>query len=159
MLALSILVIVLAACGTTAGAPASESPKPSEPAVASVDPSVAPSEAPADKREVAGILTAAEMAYSGPGGTIQEALDNGPTGELPTLVRGVLFRDLDGTLYLATSVSDVDAPTFEGPMLEVRNIPNDGPSWDMENAEMLGLAEANGIVFYDSTILGYLELP
>jgi hypothetical protein len=166
ILALSILVIVLAACGTTVGAPASESPAPSEPAVPSVEPSVAPSEAPAEpaepaaeEREVAGILTAAEMAYSGPGGTIQEALDNGPQGDLPTLVRGTLFRDLDGTLYLATSVSDVDAPTFEGPMLQVLNIPNDGPSWDMENAEMLGLAEANGIVFYETTILGYLELP
>ncbi|MGI8999045.1 MAG: hypothetical protein ACR2GO_04995 [Candidatus Limnocylindria bacterium] len=167
ILALSILVIVLAACGTTVGAPTSETPAPSEPAVPSVEPSVTPSQAPAEpsepvaeEREVAGILTVAEMAYSGPGGTIQEALDIGPTGDLPTLVRGVLFRDTDGTVYLATSVSAVTAPTFDGPMLEVRNIPNDGPSWDIANAEMLGIEEANGIVFnQDSTILGYLELP
>ena len=60
------------------------------------------------------------MAFSGPGATIQEALDIGPTeGELPQLVRGVLFRDLDGEIYLATAVSDSDAPTFEGPMLRV----------------------------------------
>ena len=168
ILALSILLIVLAACGTTVGAPASEAPSPTptptEPAAPSVEPSVAPSEpeAPADEeREVAGIITMAEMAYSGPGGTIQEALDNGPTGnEIPTLVNGVIFRDTDGTIYLASSISDVTAPTFEGPMLKVLNMPNDGPSWDMAYAEQNLLEEANGIVFrQESQVLGFLELP
>jgi len=168
ILALSILLIVLAACGATVGAPASEAPSPTptptEPAAPSVEPSVAPSEpeAPADEeREVAGIITMAEMAYSGPGGTIQEALDNGPTGnEIPTLVNGVIFRDTDGTIYLASSISDVTAPTFEGPMLKVLNMPNDGPSWDMAYAEQNLLEEANGIVFrQESQVLGFLELP
>lgn len=99
------------------------------------------------------------MAFSGPGGTIQEALDNGPSGDLPTLLRGVLFRDTDGAVYLATSVSDATAPTFDGPMLEVLGHPSDGASWDMENAELLGLEEANGIVFLQGAqVLGYLEL-
>jgi hypothetical protein len=175
ILALSILVIVLAACGTTTGTPASQPASPTEPASPSVEPSVAPSvepsvepsvapsESPADEeRDVAGTITVAEgMAFSGPGGTIQEVLDIGPTGDdVPTLVNGVLFRDTDGTVYLATSVSDTDAPTFESPMLEVLNTPNDGPSWDMANAELLGLKEANGIVFLEGAqILGYLELP
>ncbi|MGH2382491.1 MAG: hypothetical protein ACRDG7_14910 [Candidatus Limnocylindria bacterium] len=178
ILALTILVIVLAACGTTIGAPASEAPPPSEPAAPSVEPSVKPSvepsvkpsvqpsvqpsEAPADEeRDVAGTITVAEgMAFSGPGGTIQEVLDIGPSGEYPTLVNGVLFRDTDGTVYLASSVSDITAPAFEAPMLEVLNTDNDGPSWDMANAELLGLEEANGIVFrQESQILGYLELP
>ena len=170
ILALSILAIVLAACGTTIGAPTSEAPTPSEPATPSVqpsvepsvEPSVAPSEAPADEeREVAGTITVAEMAFSGPGGTIEEALAAGETGdELPTLVRGVLFRDTDGTVYLASEVSDPADPTFEGPMLEVLNTPNDGESWDMANAELLGLEEANGIVFNRAAqVLGYLELP
>ena len=170
ILALSILVIVLAACGTNTGSPVSQPPAPTEPTTPSVEPSVepsvapslAPSESPADEgRDVAGTITVAEgMAFSGPGGTIQEALDIGPTGDDPTLVNGVLFRDTDGTIYLATSVSDTDAPTFEGPMLEVLNTPNDGPSWDMANAELLGLQEANGIVFLEGAqILGYLELP
>jgi hypothetical protein len=166
ILALSILVIVLAACSTNSGTPPSQAPSPTEPASASVapsvEPSVAPSESPAEEeRDVAGTITVAEgMTFSGPGGTIQEALDIGPTGDDPTLVNGVLFRDSDGTVYLATSVSDTDAPTFEGPMLEVLNTPNDGPSWDMENAELLGLQEANGIVFLEGAqILGFLELP
>ncbi|HEX7172231.1 MAG TPA: hypothetical protein VF365_06445 [Candidatus Limnocylindria bacterium] len=176
ILALTILAIVLVACGTTIGAPISEAPEPSQPAAPSADPSVAPSEAPVEpskapvkpseapadeEREIAGIITMAEMAYSGPGGTIQEALDLGPTGnELPTLVNGVLFQDADGTIYLATSISDTAAPTFEGPMLKVLNMPNDGPSWDMAYAEDTLLEEANGILFrQNAQVLGFLELP
>jgi hypothetical protein len=162
ILAISILAIVLAACATTPDAPTSEAPAPSQPAAPSVEPSMAPSEAPADEeREVAGTITVAEgMTFSGPGGTIQEALDIGPTGDDPTLVNGVLFRDTDGTIYLASGVSDTSVPTFEGPMLEVLNMANDGASWDMENAELLGLEEADGIVFLqDAQVLGFLELP
>ena len=173
ILALSILAIVLAACGTTIGAPSSQEPSPSEPAVPSVEPSaepsvapsvepsVAPSEAPADEeREVAGTITLFEGTWSGPGGTIQEALDIGPSDEWPTLVNGVLVRDTDGTVYIATSVSDVTAPAFDGPILEVLSYPNDGPGWDMANAELLGLEEANGIVFNQGAqVLGYLEMP
>lgn len=165
ILALTILAVVLAACGTTVGAPASEAPAPSQPAVPSVAPSeapVAPSEAPAEEeREIDGIITMAEMAFSGPGGTIQEALDNGPTGnELPTLVNGVIFRDTDGAIYIASAITDTDAPTFEGPMLLVLNMPNDGPSWDMAYADVNNLEEANGIVFrQNAQVLGFLELP
>jgi len=167
ILALSIVAIVLAACGSTIGAPASEKPTPSQPAtpvvVPSEEPSVEPepSEAPADEeRDVDGILTVYPGTWSGIGGSIQDALDAGSTGpDMPTLVKGILFRDTDGRIYLATSVSDVTVPTFDGPMLEVLDYPNDGPSWDMENAEMLGLQEANGIVFQpESSILGTLEV-
>jgi hypothetical protein len=79
---------------------------------------------------------------------------------MPNVVNGVLFRDTDGRIYLATSVSDIAVPTSDGPMLEVLGYPNDGEMWDMANAEMLGLEEANGIVFsQDTDILGTLELP
>jgi len=102
----------------------------------------------------------AEMAFSGPGGTIAEALANGPTGdEIPTLVNGVLFRDTDGTIYLATSVSDASVPTFDGPMLKVLNMPNDGPGWDLAHAADTGLEEANGILFMENAqVLGFLEI-
>ena len=164
LLILSTLTIVLAACGTATGSPASQTPDPTQPASPSVEPSVepsqAPAESPADEREVAGTITVAEMAFSGPGGTIAEAIANGSTGdELPTLVNGVLFRDTDGTIYLATTLSDASAPTFDGPMLEVLNMDNEGDSWDMANAELIGLEEANGIVFkQDAQILGFLEV-
>ena len=170
ILALSIVAIVLAACGTTIGAPASEPPAPSQPATPVVVPSqeptadpVAPSEPapPADEeRDVDGVITVYPGAYSGPGGSIQDALDNGSDeADLPSLVNGVLFRDTDGRIYLATSVSDVAVPTFDGPMLEVLEYGSDGPMWDMANAEMLGLEEANGVVFkQDAQILGILEV-
>jgi hypothetical protein len=163
-LALSILALVLAACGQTADAPASETPEPSQPTAPSqapTDPPAASSEEPeAGARDVAGTITVAQMAFSGPGGTIQEALDTAPDGDLPSLVNGVLFRDTDGSIYLATSVSDTSAPTFDGPILQVLEMDADGPSWDMANAEMLGLEEANGIVFkQDAQVLGFVELP
>ncbi len=181
IIAVSILAIVLAACATAVGAPTSPSqaPSPSQPATPSVEPTAEPTAEPTVKPTVAptvepdetpapasvahdveGTLTVYPGAFSGPGGTIAEVLANGPTGdEIPTLVNGVLFRDTDGTVYLATSVSDTSAPTFDGPMLKVLNTPNDGPSWDMANAELIGLEEANGIVFKQgSQVLGTLEI-
>jgi hypothetical protein len=161
IIVVSLLAIVLAACGTVAESATSETPAASEPASPSVQPSVAPTETPSEDREVAGVITVAEgMVTSGPGATVQEALDAGASGDLPTLVNGVLFLDTDGTVYLATAVGDPAAPTFDAPMLEVRNIDNSGDSWDMANAELLGLEEANGIVFNpNAQILGFLELP
>ena len=164
--ALTILAIVLVACGTSVDAPVSEAPSPSQPASPSVQPSVEPSVAPEpsepaqEEREVAGTITVAEMAFSGPGGSIAEALANGDTGnETPTLVNGVIFRDTDGTIYLATSLSDADAPAFDGPMLEVLNMDSDGPSWDMAHAEDIGLEEVNGILFrQNAQVLGFLDV-
>ena len=159
LLLLTLTTILVAACGTSDASPASQEPDPTQSADPSVEPSEAPAESPADEREVAGTITVAEMAFSGPGGTIQEALDAGSSGDLPTLVNGVLFLDTDGTIYLATSVSDASVPTFDGPMLEVLNMDNTGASWDMASAELLGLEEANGIVFkQDAQVLGFLEV-
>ena len=165
LLLLSTITILLAACGTATAAPESVAPDPTQPAVPTVQPTQKPIETPAptpveEEREVVGTITVAEgMAFSGPGGTIQEALDAGYDGEYPSLVNGVLFRDTDGTIYLATSLSDASAPTFDGPMLEVLNTENAGFSWDMANAELLGLEEANGIVFrQNAQILGFLEV-
>ena len=160
LIPLAIITAVLAACGTAAQ-PSSQAPDPTEPeATPTVQPSESPAEAPSNEREVAGTITVAEMAFSGPGGTIQQALDAGNTGaDTPTLVNGVLFLDTDGTIYLASDVSDESEPTFEGPMLEVLNMDNTGVSWDMANAEVTGLQEANGIFFKKETqILGFLEV-
>jgi hypothetical protein len=164
--ALTILAIVLVACGTTVGAPASELPEPSQPATPSVQPSVEPSVAPEpsepapEEREIAGTITQAEMAFSGPGGTIAEALAHGNTGnDIPTLVNGVIFLDTDGRIYLATELADEATPSFGGPMLEVLNMDNDGPSWDMAYAEQNSVKEANGIRFREGAqVLGFLEL-
>jgi len=160
LLLLTITTIIVAACGTSAGSPASQASDPTQPASPSVEPSETPVESAADEREVAGTITVAEgMTFSGPGGTVQEALDVGSSGEFPTLVNGVLFLDSDGTIYVATSVRDASVPTFDGPMLEVLNMDNSGDGWDMANAELLGLEEANGIVFNpNAQVLGFLEV-
>jgi hypothetical protein len=158
---LVVLAVVMAAC-SNAGASASDAPSPSQPASPSVEPSVEPSEAPvAEEREIDGTITVYPGAVSGPGGSIADAIANGPDdADLPSLVNGVLFRDTDGTIYLATSVGDASVPTFDGPMLEVLNTEIAGYNWDMANAELLGLEEANGIVFQrDSQVLGTIDLP
>ena len=44
-------------------------------------------------------------------------------------------------------------------MLEVLNMDNDGPSWDMAHAEDIGLQEANGILFrQNAQVLGFLDV-
>lgn len=178
-LALSIVAIVLAACGTTVAAPGQETPRtptetpaPSQPATPTASPeptkkpmpSATPVATPEPKptpaeRKPDGTITVYPGIASGPGGTIAEVLTNGPSGDLPALVNGVLFRDTDRAIYLASSVSDATVPTFDGPMLKVLDYPNDGPSWDMANAELIGLEEADGIVFkVDAQILGTIEV-
>jgi hypothetical protein len=159
------LATALAACGTTVGAPGPESPtaNPTQtPAPAPSEPAT-PTPAPTPvERVVDGVITVYPGAWSGPGGSIQDALEYGPDldPDVPSLVNGVLFRDTDGRIYLADAVSDTAVPTFERPMLEVLDYPNDGELWDIEEAELRGLEEANGIVFkQDSQILGILELP
>ena len=159
---MAAMTTLLAACGTAAGAPTTPIQEPRQPAESPAEapvesPAEDPVDDPAEERETDGTITVAEgMAFSGPGNTIAEALFIGESVH-PALVNGVLFRDTDGTIYLATSVTD--EATFEGPMLEVLGIDNPGASWDMANAELLDLEEANGIVFNrNAQILGFLEV-
>lgn len=173
ILAMTILVIILAACGATVGAPTSEQPAPSTPAAPSEQPSEEPAEEPSEEpaeqpseepadeeREVDGTITVYPGTASGPGASIQEALEQGSdAADMPSLVNGVVFRDTDGRIYLATAVGDAAVPTFDGPMLEVLGYANEGEMWDMANAELLGLQEANGIVFKENAqILGTLQV-
>ncbi len=154
MLGLSAVAIILAACSATADSP---EPSASEaPATPSVQPSVAPSEAPAESPDASpepvGTLTAADGAVvDGPGVPLAEAL----AGDLsePVLVRGALFLDADGNVYLADSVTDEDVPTFGDVRVAVANYPTDGPTWDMADADITGLQEANGIRFFADTKL------
>lgn len=153
---MSILAVVLAACGTT-GASTPESTATPPPS-ASPDPSTAPSESPDTSVEVDGTLTMVDgVSVGGPGGSIADALDSGLTE--PMLVNGVIYKDTDGTIYLAASVTDAAAPTFGGPVLEVVNYPDSPADWDMENAELLGLQEANGVIFNDNAQLYGVVAP
>ena len=161
-LALSLLVVILAACGTAAGdSPVPSSPAPSSAAEPSDEPSQAPSEAPSeepsDAPDADGTLTMVDgMAVGGPGGSIEDALASGMTD--PMLVNGVLFMAEDGTIYLASEVSDADAPTFGGPTLEVIGYPENAAEWDPANADETNLKVVNGTLFFErAQLFGVVE--
>ena len=153
LLAASALAIVLAACGTAAATP----PETASPPPAS--PTPAPSEAPEtpespeapeapEAPEVVGTITVTGgAAVMGPGGSISDAIASGITD--PMLVNGVLYMDTDGSIYLADSLTDASVPTFGGVRLEVVDYPTGGAEWDIANADVTGLQEANGVLFFE----------
>lgn len=152
-LVLTAVTVLLAAC-TTAATP-SGTPAPSDtplPSVApSQEPSAAPSEVPGEPVP-SGTLTVADGAVvDGPGIPLAEAL----AGDLsqPLLVRGTLFLDANGDVFFAATLDDAAVPTFGEPILSVENYPTDGPTWDIADAEITGLQEASGILFYADTKL------
>jgi hypothetical protein len=156
-LIISTLAIVLAACGAaetadpTASAlqptPATESQAPTSQApVASAEPSNQGAEVPS------GTLTVADGAsVGGPGMPLDEAIQ-AALGE-PTLVNGVLWLEEDGTVWMADQIVDPSVPTFSDVRVQVANYPTDGPTWDMDSAELTGLQEVGGIRFYEDTQL------
>ena len=170
-LAASVLAIILAACGTTAGqAPdptippstPTHAPEPSptpspEPTEAPASPSEAPAESPDASPESDGTFTMVDgVAAGGPGGSISEALASGITD--PMLVNGVLYKDLDGTIYLASSLTNASAPTFAGPTLQVIGYPESTADWDPAYAEDTGLKEANGVLYFEfAQLFGVVE--
>ena len=87
----------------------------------------------------------------GPGTPLTDVL----AGDLsqPVFVTGTLFMDTDGQLYFADSVTDASVPTFGDTRLEVTNYPTSGPTWDMDDADITGLQEVNGILFFEDTKL------
>lgn len=139
------LAAILAACGgTEAGSPqptadpatpvptASESPAPSADAEDDID----------------GTITyVGGAAVDGPGRSIAEALTAG-TGE-PDLVNGVLLMDLDGTIWLCDTLAGTDPLDCDGGRLEVIDHPEIPAMWDMANADLIGLQEADGIRFHE----------
>jgi hypothetical protein len=140
--------------------PPAATPAPTAPP--SVPPSEEPSEEPAEtpdaSADVVGTFSMIDgVATTGPGIPLVEAIAN-PTGE-PTIVNGALFMDANGVLFLAASVTDASAPKFGGPLLRVLGYPEGGAEWDPANAEITGLQQANGILFFeDSRLYGVIEL-
>ena len=158
---LSAVAILLVACGTAASPSGSADPSPSSPAAPSEAPSEAPpsvappSEEPSEnpgEPVPSGTLTFADgAAVDGPGTPLAEALE----GDLsqPLLVRGTVFLDEDGNVWMADSITDASVPTFSDIRVRVANYPTDGPTWDMADAEITGLQEVNGIRFFEDTKL------
>lgn len=154
------ITVVLAACGVQA-APQPTSPTPTgspTPTVAPSDtPSEAPTQEPSPELDVVGTITVADgLVFSGPGISISEALANPTDG--PNLVNGSLWLVPDGTFYLTESVADATEPTFDGPMLEVLNLPYIDATWNLDNADVTGVQQAGDLLFYETyPILGTIE--
>ena len=170
LIVVAVLVVGLVALrtvtATTPEAPPVASPSTPPAEEPSTDPTPAPTEEPAEEpaetpdeeADIVGTFTMVDgVATTGPGIPLAEAVAN-PTGE-PTIVNGALFMDIDGTLFLAASVTDASAPTFGGPLLRVLGYPEGGAEWDPANAEVTGLRQANGILFFeDARLYGVIEL-
>jgi hypothetical protein len=147
--ALSVAALVLAACGTAATNTPSPSASPSAP-VPSVAPSDAPEETPDAVPEVVGTITVVPAAVDGPGQPLSAAM-NADLSQ-PVFARGFLFKEADGQVYFADSLTD-------SPRVLVAGQVTDGPTWDIGQAGVTGLQEADGVLFYeDATVYGNLEL-
>lgn len=149
-LVLSAIAIVLAACGTVA-----PSSSPSNAPTSSPPPSVAPSEAPEETEApgpiVVGTLTIVPAAVDGPGESLAAALARDLAD--PVFIRGFVFKDTDGQVYFA------DEMTGSEQRVLVAGYPTDGPTWDLGDAAITGLQEADGVLFYeDAAIYGTITL-
>jgi hypothetical protein len=149
ILALTAIAIILAACAQTAVDP-TPSVEPSTPPSQAPAETPAQSEAPDASPEPIGVVTIQEGAVAdGPGVPLADAIE-GDLSE-PLLVVGTMVRDADGQLFFTDSVTDAAEPTFGDLRLRVDNYPTDGPTWDLADAEITGLQEANGIRFYEDS--------
>ena len=152
-LIIAAIATLLVACGTTPAADPTASDAPSQPTNPSQAPeSDAPSPSMPGAEVPSGTLTVADGAVvDGPGTPLADVL----AGDLsePVLVRGVVWLDEDGTVWMADEVTDAAVPTFSSVRVQVANYPTDGPTWDMADAEVTGLQEVNGIRFYEDTKL------
>ncbi|MEO8511785.1 MAG: hypothetical protein ABI534_11180 [Chloroflexota bacterium] len=150
LLVLSAVAFVLAACASVAPSTPSADPSTTPTPTPTVAPSDAPAETPDATPEVIGTLTVVGAAVDGPG----ESLESAMTGDLsePVFIRGFVFKDTDGQVYFADSMTD-------GPRIAVEGHPTDGPTWDIGDAGVTGLQEADGVLFYENAaIYGTLEV-
>lgn len=82
------------------------------------------------------------------GTPLAEALE----GDLsqPILVRGIVFLDEDGNIWMADSITDASVPTFSDIRVRVANHPTGGPTGHGRRGDH-GLQEVNGIRFFEDT--------
>lgn len=157
-LIISTLAVVLAACGAAETADPTESAVQPTPATESEAPaSEAPEASVAPSGDTggtpSGTLTVVGAAVDGPGEPLTEALAR-DTSE-PVFARGVLWLDDNGDVWLADEVVDASVPTFSDVRVQVEGYPNDGPTWDIDDPNVTGLQEVNGVLFYeDAKIYG-----
>ena len=91
------------------------------------------------------------VAVGGPGISLAEAIASGATD--PTLVNGALLMDLDGTIWLCEALTDDSAPACAGASVRVLNYPEATGDWDIANADVTGLKESGGVLYFENAQL------
>jgi len=121
-----------------------------------------PTPTPADSPSAgttAGTFTVVDLGgpLDGPGISLAEAIAN--TDGEPKLVAGVLLMDLDGVIWLCEEITDSSPPACGEPRLRVVNYPEGGAEWNVEDAEITGLQEEGGVLWFEGNrIYGEVQL-
>lgn len=146
-----ILVLVLASCapvtveetftdvGESLGSPSTTS----EPAT------TAPS-GDADAPEAVGTFTFVDLGgpVDGPGISVGEALE-APEGQ-ELIVNAIILQDRNGDLWMCDALTESSPPACDEPALRIDGYPGGGLELDPESAELLGMQEADGVVWIDA---------
>ena len=106
-------------------------------------PPAATSTAPAEE---SGTLTIEAGAIAdGPGESVTEAL--AAARDEPTLVNGIVLKDLDGVIWLCEELADTSPPSCGEPRLRLLDYPEGTADWDMATGELIGLQEEAGVLW------------
>lgn len=91
-------------------------------------------------------------AVDGPGTPIAEAVASAGDGTAK-LVNGSLMMDTDGSIWLCDHVEVYNPPQCVWPRLRVENYPEGGAEWDLSSADVTGLLEQDGVLWFESSQL------
>jgi hypothetical protein len=140
-----IVVLALAACGGTA-----TSTTFSE--VGDTLDTPAPSAAASAAGDEATLMIVEGSVADGPGTEIAEAIASAGDG-VPKLVNGSLMMDTDGSIWLCDHVEVYNPPQCLWPRLRVEGYPEGGAEWDLSAADVTGLLEQDGVLWFESSQL------
>lgn len=143
-LSMMLLAALLAGCGTIVSQTFID--------VGDSLPTPTPDESPSAE-ETAGTFMVVDLGgpVDGPGISLAEAIANAD-GE-PKLVAGVLLMDRDGVIWLCEEIADSSPPECGEPRLRVENYPEGGAEWNVEDAEITGLQEEDGVLWFEDNRL------
>ena len=140
-----ILLVILAGCGGTV-----TSTTFSE--VGDTIDTPAPTAAESAAGDEATLVIIDGSAVDGPGTPIADAVASAGDGT-PKLVNGSLMMDTDGSIWLCDLVEVYNPPQCMWPRLRVENYPEGGAEWDLSGADVTGLLEQDGVLWFESSQL------
>lgn len=143
-LSLILLAALLAGCGAIVSQTFTE--------VGDSLPTPTPAET-SSAEDATGTFTVVDLGgpVDGPGISLAEAIAN--TDGEPKLVAGVLLMDLDGVIWLCEEITDSSPPACAEPRLRVVNYPEGGAEWNLEDADITGLQEESGVLWFEGNRL------